>query len=107
MFIDLRERNRERERDRCERETSIYCFLYAPTHLDQGVNLQPRHIPWLGIKPATFWCTTGCSNQLRHVARAKAILMAPESERQKDRQRNGKKQKETQKSWSKTFHVYF
>ena len=44
MFIDLRERERERE-------TSIGCLPHVP---------QPR------IEPTTFWCTGQCSNQLSH-----------------------------------------
>ena len=27
-----------------------------------GWNSQPRYEPWLGIKPAVFWCTGQCSN---------------------------------------------
>ena len=30
------------------------CFLHAPYW---GLGLQPRHVPWLGIKPVTLWFT--------------------------------------------------
>ena len=52
LFI-FRKKGREGEREEhwCERETSIGCLLYAPR---QGPNPQPRHVPWLGIKPKTF-----------------------------------------------------
>ena len=29
-------------------------LLSTLTHLDQGLNPQPRHVPCLGIKPTTF-----------------------------------------------------
>ena len=32
-------------------ETSISCLAYVP---DQGLNLQPRHVPWPGLKQVTF-----------------------------------------------------
>ena len=59
IFIDFRERKKEREREKhwCERETSIDCFPYTPR---------------LGIKPATFWCTGWRPNQLSHLARARS-----------------------------------
>ena len=44
------------------RKTSIGCLLEA------GSNLQPRHMPWLGIKPGTFWCIGWGSNQLNHIS---------------------------------------
>ena len=67
MFIDFRERGRERKHW-CERERSIGCNLYIPW-LERS-NLQPRYGPWLGIKPANFWCMGWCSNQLSHPVRA-------------------------------------
>ena len=42
---------------------------------DWGVNLQPKHVPWPGIKPVTFWCTGRCSNQLSHLARDDVIYL--------------------------------
>ena len=69
MFIDFKERGRKREREkhRCERETSIL-----------------PHAPQPGVQPATwihvlsrdwisvFWCMGWCSNQLNHPARVRA-----------------------------------
>ena len=42
----------EREKHQCARDTSLGCLLQAPTW---GSGPQPRHVPWLGIKLATFW----------------------------------------------------
>ena len=57
LFV-FRERGREGEREgekhQCVRETSISCLFYAP---NQGPGLQPRHVPSLGIEPATSWFT--------------------------------------------------
>ena len=41
------------------RETSMGCLLHIP---NWGPSLQPRHVPWLGIEPATFQFTGRCSN---------------------------------------------
>ena len=51
MFIDFRERGREREREKHRSAAS-------GTRPDQELNPQPRFVPWLGIKPAlTNWAT--------------------------------------------------
>ena len=47
-------REREREKHQCERQTLIGCLSIHP---HQGPNPQASYVPWLGIKPATFWCT--------------------------------------------------
>ena len=36
---------------------------------NQGWNLQPRHVPWPGIQPATFQCTRWWPNQLSQPTR--------------------------------------
>ena len=33
---------------------------------DQGLNLQPKYVPWQGIKPPASWRMGQCSNQLNH-----------------------------------------
>ena len=50
---------------------------WATTNLcaDRESNLQPRYIPWLGIKLTTFWCTGWSSNQLSHPARAASMSL--------------------------------
>ena len=53
------EREEGREKHRCERETSIGCLPY---------------MPWLGIRPTTFWCTLWFSNQLSQLASARINL---------------------------------
>ena len=60
MFIDERERERERNIDQLTP-------INAPT---RESNLQPRYVPWPGIKPPDFWCLGRLSNQLSHQARA-------------------------------------
>ena len=66
------EREREREKHQCERETSMGFSHMCP---DQGSNSQPRHVPWPGIECTTFWCTgRWCSNELSHAARIRLLL---------------------------------
>ena len=60
LFLDFiylfRERRREGERQgekhRCVRGTLISCLSQAP---NCRPGPQPRHVPWLGIEPATLW----------------------------------------------------
>ena len=58
MLFIFREREREGEREGekhwCVRDTSIGCLLHATYW---GPGLQPRHVPWLRIKPVTFQFT--------------------------------------------------
>ena len=54
LGYDERGRERERENEK-ERETSFGCLPY---------------VPWLGIKPTTFWFTWQCFNRKTHPARA-------------------------------------
>ena len=51
---------------------------------DQGPNLQPRHGPWLGIEPVTFWFARKCPFNWATLARAglshsfpKGLVYAP------------------------------
>ena len=46
---------RERGRGEKERETSVCGCLSSVPYWGPG--LQPRHVPWLGIEPATVWFT--------------------------------------------------
>ena len=39
------------------RETSIGCLSHAP---NLGPGRQPIHVPWLGIKPETYWFAEQC-----------------------------------------------
>ena len=58
LFL-FRERGRKREREGekhwCVRNVSIGCLSHAP---NQRPGLQPRLVPWLGIKLVTF-CSSG------------------------------------------------
>ena len=67
-----REREKQTEKHQCERETFIGLLLHVPWQVS---NLQPRSVPWLADKPATFWCTMRCSNQLSHLARASELFI--------------------------------
>ena len=51
LFIIFRQRGRERERER-EKHQCVAAF-YAPSYWEPV--LQPRHVPWRGIKLATLW----------------------------------------------------
>ena len=61
FFIPFRLTGREREKNIDVREK--HQLVVSCTHLecgdhmclDQGLNLQPRHVPWLGVEPTTSW----------------------------------------------------
>ena len=56
LFIHLLERGEGREKGR---EGSVYgCLSHAP---NWGPGLQPRHVPWPGIEPATLQFVGRCS----------------------------------------------
>ena len=66
VFIDFRERGRDKDRNNDVREkhgsvASLTC---------RGSNLQPWRVPWPGFEPTTFWRMGWCSDQLSHLARA-------------------------------------
>lgn len=61
FFREGRERERERSVASCTRP-------------DQGSNLKPRYMPWLGTEHTTFWGTEWRSDQLSHLARAELCL---------------------------------
>ena len=63
------ERDREREKHWCKRETSIGDLPFWAS------NLQPRHVHWPGFKPKAFWCVRQCSNQLSYLARAHWLIL--------------------------------
>ena len=56
LFLERREgRKTGRETSMCERYIDLLhlsCLSHIPTW---GPGLQPRHVPWLGIKRATLW----------------------------------------------------
>ena len=68
MLIDFRERGGEGEGKGNIHAREKYWKVASPTCPSWGLNLQPRHVPWLGIKPTTFWFTGPCSNQLSHTS---------------------------------------
>ena len=61
------------ERERKKKNTDVrdkHRSVASSTHPDRGLNPQPRHMPWPGITPATFWCTGQHCNKLSHPVRA-------------------------------------
>ena len=59
MFIDFKERGREKEKYVREKHQSVASHM----------NLQASYVAWLGFELAIFWCTGQHSNQLSHLAR--------------------------------------
>ena len=53
VFIAFRERERERETNINAREK--HRSVASHTHLDWGLNMEPRYVSWPGIEPATLW----------------------------------------------------
>ena len=62
LFI-FRERGKEGERE----ISMCGCLSHAPYW---GPGLQPRHVPWLGIKPVNLWFAGWCSIHWATPARA-------------------------------------
>ena len=51
MYWERKGGRKRGEKHRCTIDTSIRCLSHAP---DWGPAPQPRHVPWLRIKPVTF-----------------------------------------------------
>ena len=66
FFVFLFYRKRDRNIDVREKHQSVASGMY----LNQGLNPQPRHVPWLGIKPTALPSTGGCSNQQSHTGQS-------------------------------------
>ena len=67
LFLGRRE-GREKER-----ESNINMWLPLTCPL-LGPGPQPRHVPWLGIEPATLWFTGWCSIHLSHTSQGKKCV---------------------------------
>ena len=52
LFLKILFISRKGETHQSTRGTSTGCPLHTP---NRGPGPQPRHVPWLGIKPVTFW----------------------------------------------------
>ena len=68
----------DREESKVRKTSDVkekHWLVASHTHPDHGPNLQPRHVPWLGIEPATFgysyWWHT---NQLSHTGQGEKSL---------------------------------
>ena len=72
-FIIFRQSGREGEREGGEREgeKESGCLLSTPW----GPGPQPRHVPWLGIEPATLWFTGRHSIHWATPARAETLYL--------------------------------
>ena len=64
------ERGEGREKER-ERNISVWLHLHAPYW---GPGPQPKHVPWLGIEPATLWFTGQHSIHCATPVKAKRAL---------------------------------
>ena len=51
----------ERERERGIHMREQHGLVASHMCSDWGLNPQPRHVPWLGIKPSAFWYMGRCS----------------------------------------------
>ena len=49
----------------------IGCLSHTP---NQGLGSQPRRVPWLGIKPVTFWFVRWCPTHKPHQSRLIVLL---------------------------------
>ena len=56
MFIDFKERGREREKEGNIDVKEKHQFVASHRCLNQGSNQQPRHVPLPRIEPTTFRC---------------------------------------------------
>ena len=75
----------EGEKHWCVRNTSIDCVSHAP---NQGPGPQPRHVPWLGMKPATLWFPGWHSVHWATPASTDSLLLINSSTLGKSRPRN-------------------
>ena len=74
FFLRERERGKEEEREEEEHQLARDILINSLSHAPiWGYGQQPWHVPWLGIKPATFWFTGQCS--IHWVIPAKAIVL--------------------------------
>ena len=65
------ERGEERQKGRKRKHQWDWLPLASPQHSpNQGPGLQPRHLSWLGIKPAVLWFSGQCSIHWDTPARA-------------------------------------
>ena len=69
LFLD-RGIGREKER---KRNINVWLLVVCPP---LGLGLQPRRVPWLGIKPVTLWFTGWCSIHWATPARAQFYFLS-------------------------------
>ena len=69
IYFLEREEGREKEKERNSDVREKHRLVASRMHTIRGLNLQPRHVPWLGTKPATFsfvrWCPTNWATPVR------------------------------------------
>ena len=70
VFIDSRERGRERKRERNIDVRQKHWLVASRMCANQESTPKHRYVPRPGIEPATFWGMGHHSNQLSHLARA-------------------------------------
>ena len=74
MFIDLRVRGMEGERER-NMDVTDNTDQLPLVHAPMGTNQQPWHVPSQGMEPATFLFTAWCSDQLRHTGHGRIFIL--------------------------------
>ena len=74
LLLERGEGGRKGEKYRCVRKTSIGCLLHTP---NQGLGWQPRHVPQMGIKLATFWFAGRCPAHSATLVRAMHSPLPP------------------------------
>ena len=69
LFILARGEGRQKEREREIDVREKHRLVVSGTCPNQGLNLQPRHVPWPGIEPVTLrfvgWCPTNWATLAR------------------------------------------
>ena len=64
-----------------ERERHWQVASHTCVHSRTGLNLQPRHVSWLGIEPVTFQLMGWWSNQLSHTGQGCSEVLTDELRR--------------------------
>ena len=73
FLLLILEKGKKRERNVHVREK--HQSVASCTRPDWGLNPHPRHVPWLGIKPTTFWFVGRHPTNWATLARARAELL--------------------------------
>ena len=70
----MRGEGKEKERERNIKVWEKHWLVASLMSSNQGPNPQPKHVPWLGIEPATFCFAGRCPNNWATAVRARKIF---------------------------------